>query len=135
MKRYLPLVARILLGLLFLIMGLNGFFYFIPTPKTPMPAEAIAFAMALEKTGYMNQLVSGTQVIVGVLLLLNIFVPLALALIAPVIVNIIAYHVFLDFNMIAPGAVVAILEIYLAWAYRKAFLPMLIMRAIPNAAD
>jgi uncharacterized membrane protein YphA (DoxX/SURF4 family) len=128
MTRYLPAVARILMGLIFLIMGLNGFFYFIPAPKTPMPAEAIAFAVALDKTGYMNQLVSATEVIVAVLLLYNIFVPLALAIIAPVIVNIIAYHVFLDFNMIAPGAVVAILEIYLAWTYRKKFLPMLAMR-------
>jgi uncharacterized membrane protein YphA (DoxX/SURF4 family) len=128
MTRYLPAVARILMGLIFLIMGLNGFFYFIPAPKTPMPAEAIAFAVALDKTGYMNQLVSATEVIVAVLLLCNIFVPLALAIIAPVIVNIIAYHVFLDFNMIAPGAVVAILEIYLAWTYRKKFLPMLAMR-------
>jgi uncharacterized membrane protein YphA (DoxX/SURF4 family) len=128
MTRYLPAVARILMGLIFLIMGLNGFFYFIPAPKTPMPAEAIAFAVALDKTGYMNQLVSATEVIVAVLLLCNIFVPLALAIIAPVIVNIIAYHVFLDFNMIAPGAVVAILEIYLAWVYRKKFLPMLAMR-------
>jgi hypothetical protein len=131
MTRYLPAVARILLGLIFLIMGLNGFFYFIPAPKTPMPTEAMAFAMALDKTGYMNQLISATGIVVAVLLLLNIFVPLALAVIAPVIVNIIAYHVFLDFNMIAPGAVVAALEIYLAWAYRKSFLPMLAMRVTP----
>lgn len=133
MKRYLPTIARILLGLIFLIIGLNGFLNFIPQPKTPMPAEAIAFAMALIKTGYMNQLVSGTQVIVAVLLLLNRFVPLALAVIAPVVVNIIAYHVFLDLSMIAPGAVVALLEIYLAWAYRQSYLPMLATRVTPNA--
>ena len=132
MTRYLPAVARILLGLIFLIMGLNGFFYFIPAPKTPMPAEAIAFAVALEKSGYMNQLVSATQLVAGILLLLNLFVPLALTMLAPVIVNIIAYHVFLDFNMIAPGTVVAALEIYLAWAYRKAFLPMLGMKVSPD---
>jgi uncharacterized membrane protein YphA (DoxX/SURF4 family) len=133
MTRYLPAVARILLGLIFLIMGLNGFFYFIPAPKTPMPAEAIAFAVALEKSGYMNQLVSATQLVAGILLLLNLFVPLALTVLAPVIVNIIAYHVFLDFNMIAPGIVVTILELYLAWVYRKAFLPMLAMKVSPNS--
>src|SRR5690606_6090141 len=124
-------IARILMGLIFLIMGLNGFFYFIPAPETPMPAAAMDFAMALDKSGYMNQLVSGTQVVVGVLLLFNIFVPLALALIAPVIVNIIAFHVFLSSAMITPGIIVAILEIYLAWAYRKAFLPMLAMKVSP----
>jgi uncharacterized membrane protein YphA (DoxX/SURF4 family) len=134
MKRYLPIIARILLGLLFLIMGLNGFFYFIPAPKTPMPAEAMDFAMALDKSGYMNQLVSGTQVVVGVLLLLNIFVPLALAIIAPVVVNIIAFHVFLSSAMITPGIIVAVLEIYLAWAYRNAFLPMLAFRVEPEGS-
>jgi uncharacterized membrane protein YphA (DoxX/SURF4 family) len=134
MKRYLPVVARILLGLIFIIMGLNGFFYFIPAPKTPMPAEAIAFAVALEKSGYMNQLVSATQLVAGILLLLNLFVPLALTVLAPVIVNIIAYHVFLDFNMIAPGIVVTLLELYLAWVYRKAFLPMLAMKVSPDGS-
>jgi hypothetical protein len=113
-------------------MGLNGFFYFIPAPKTPMPAEAMDFAMALQKSGYMNQLVSATQLIAGILLLFNLFVPLALTVLAPVIVNIIAYHVFLDFNMITPGIIVTLLEIYLAWIYRKSFLPMLAMRVSPN---
>lgn len=132
MKRYLPVIARVLLGLILLVMGLNGFFYFIPAPDTPMPAAAMDFAMALDKSGYMNQLVSGTQVVVGVLLLLNIFVPLALAIIAPIVINIVAFHVFLSYAMIAPGIVVAILEIYLAWAYRKAYLPMLAMRVSPE---
>lgn len=132
MKHYFPIIARILLGLIFLIMGLNGFFYFIPTPETPMPVKAMDFAMALDKSGYMNQLISGTQVVTGVLLLLNIFVPLALAIIAPIIINIVAFHVFLSYAMIAPGIVVAILEIYLAWVYRNAFLPMLAMKVSPN---
>src|SRR6185369_8403332 len=121
LARYLTTVARILMGLLFFVFGLNGFLQFIPQPKTPMPEEAIAFAGALMKTGYMMQMVAGTQVIVGALLLLNRFVPLALALIAPVVVNIVAFHLFLK----APGnpiafAVLAI-ELYLAWAYRSSY--------------
>jgi uncharacterized membrane protein YphA (DoxX/SURF4 family) len=117
--RHLPTVARILMGLLFLVFGLNGFLHFIPQPKTPMPEGSMAFAGALMKTGYMFPMVMGTQVLVGVLLLLNRFVPLALALIAPVIVNIIAFHVFLAPSGIVPGAVALVLELYLAWAYRK----------------
>ena len=79
--RYLPTAGRVLMGLLFLVFGLNGFLNFLPQPKTPMPEGAVAFAEAMMKTGYLFPLIMGTQLIVGVLLLSNRFVPLALALI------------------------------------------------------
>lgn len=120
------------MGLIFLVFGLNGFLHFIPQPKTPMPEGAMAFAGALMKSGYMFPMISGTQVLVGVLLLLNRFVPLALALIAPVVVNIIAFHLFLAPTGWIPGAVVLVLEIYLAWSYRNTFRPMLAMRTEPS---
>jgi len=91
--RHWPTVLRILMGLGFFIFGLNGFLNFIPQPKDPMPEGAMAFAGALMKTGYMMPLVMGTQLLVGVLLLLNRFVPLALALIAPILVGIVTFHV------------------------------------------
>ncbi len=127
----LPAIARVLMGLAFLVFGLNGFFHFLPQPKT-MPEGSMAFAGALMKTRYMFPLIMGTQLLVGILLLLNRFVPLALALIAPVIVNIIAFHIFLDPSGIVPGAIISVLELYLAWAYRKSFRPMLAFRAEPN---
>ena len=127
--RHLPTAARILMGLIFVVMGLNGFFNFIPQPSTPMPQRAIAFLGALYATGYMIQLVSGTQVVVGVLHVINRFVPLALAVIAPIIVNIAAVHIFLAPAMAGPAAVVLTLELYLAWAYRRSYRPMLAMRA------
>jgi uncharacterized membrane protein YphA (DoxX/SURF4 family) len=130
--RFLPAIARILMGLMFFVFGLNGFLQFIPQPKEPMPEGAAAFATALMKTGYMMQLVSGTQLIVGLFLLLNRFVPLALALIAPIIVGIITFHLFLAPSTIAPGVVVLVLELYLAWAYRDAFRPMLAMKTTPG---
>ena len=128
----LPAIGRILMGLMFFIFGLNGFLHFIPQPKDAMPEGAAAFAGALMKTGYMMPLVMGTQLIVGVLLLLNRFVPLALALIAPIIVGIVAFHVFLAPSGMAIVVVVLILELYLAWAYRNAFRPMLAMRTTPG---
>jgi hypothetical protein len=121
------------MGLAFFVTGLNGFLNFLPPPSTPMPEGATAFAGALMKTGYMFKLITGTQLVVGVLLLSNRFVPLALALIAPVLVNIIAFHVFLAPSGMAPGAVLLVLEIYLAWAYRGAFRPMLAVRASPGS--
>lgn len=121
------------MGLVFLVFGLNGFWHFIPQPKTPLPEGALAFFGALMKTGYMLPLVMGTQLLAGVLLLLNRFVPLALALITPIIVGIISFHIFLAPSGMAPGMVVAVLDLYLAWAYRGAFRPMLAMRAKPGA--
>jgi uncharacterized membrane protein YphA (DoxX/SURF4 family) len=118
-------IARILMGLGFTVFGLNGFFHFIPEPKNAMPEAAAAFAGALMKTGYMFPLIMGTQLLVGILLLINRFVPLALLLIAPILVNIIAFHACLQPAGLPPGLVLTALELYLAWCYRDAFRPLL----------
>lgn len=131
--RHLPAIARVLLGLLFFVFGLNGFLNFIPTPpKDAMPAGLVAFSEAMMKTGYLFQLVKGTEVIVGLLLLLNRFVPLALVVLAPVIVNIVAVHAFLAPSGLVMGVVILALELYLAWAYRSAYRGMLAARATPG---
>jgi hypothetical protein len=129
--RHLPTVARILLGLPLLVFGLNGFLNFIPPPATPLPAGAMAFAGALVNTGYMMQLIGATHLIVGVLLLTNRFVPLALALLAPFIVNSLAFHFFLERSGLPMAAVFLAFELYLAWSYRRAFAPMLAARVAP----
>ena len=131
-SKLIPTIARVLLGLMFTVFGLNGFLRFIPEPKTAMPEGAAAFAGALMNTGYMMQLVSGTQLLTGVLLLVNRFVPLALALLAPILVGIITFHIFLAPASSGPAIVVIVLELYLAWAYRKVYRPMLAMRATPE---
>ena len=124
-------IVRVLLGLMFLVFGLNGLLNFIPAPKD-MPQEIMNVMGALMKAGYMT-VVSGAEVLVAVLLLTNRFVPLALALLAPIIVGIITYHVAMQPATIGPGMVVLLMELYLAWAYRGAFRPMLRMRTIPGA--
>ena len=121
-------IARLLLGLMFLVFGLNGFFHFIPMPKTPPPPGVITLMGAFAKVGYFMPMIFATQTIVGVLLLTNTFVPLALALIAPVIVNIILFHIFLSPATIGPGIVVTLLEIFLVWSYRGSFAPMLALK-------
>lgn len=130
--RFLPAIARILMGLAFTVFGLNGFFHFIPEPKTPMPEGAAAFAGGLMKSGYMFPMIMGTQLLVGILLLINRFVPLALVLIIPVLVNIIAFHIFLQPAGIVPGAVLMLIELYLAWCHRSAYRPLLTARATPQ---
>lgn len=85
-------------------------------------------------TGYLFPLIKGTEAVAGLLLLSNRFVPLALAILAPVIVNIVALHAILAPSGLAIPAVIALLEVYLAWAYRDAFRPMLVMRSKPGAS-
>src|ERR1700681_3476001 len=98
-SRFAPAAARILLGLIFFVFGLNGFLQFIPQP--PMPEKAGMFMGALAATGYMFPLIKSVEVIAGALLLANRFVPLALALLAPNVVNILLFHAVL-----APGGLV-----------------------------
>ena len=130
-SRYATAVVRVLLGLMFLLFGLNGFLNFIPTPKD-MPQEIITVAGALMTAGYM-QVVSATEVLVAVMLLTNRFVPLALALLAPVIVGILTFHIAVQPATIGPGIVVLVMELYLAWSYRGAFRPMLHAKTTPGA--
>jgi uncharacterized membrane protein YphA (DoxX/SURF4 family) len=132
-RRFLPAIARILMGLAFLVFGLNGFLNFIPQPKEAMPPGVVALMTGFKASGYMMPLIFGTQTLAGALLLINCFVPLALAFLAPVIVNIIAFHLCLMPSTIAPGIVVLVLEIYLAWSYRRVFAPMLACRVKPDA--
>src|SRR6187397_2708997 len=90
-SRHIPTVVRVLLGLMFLVFGLNGFLNFMPAPKD-MPQDIMTVTGALMKAGYMT-VVSGTEVLVAVMLLTNRFVPLALALLAPIVVGIITFHI------------------------------------------
>lgn len=136
MTRTLPVIARILLGALLLFFGIFGFLtslHILPQPAAALPPRALAFSNALRDTGYMMVLVSGTQVVVGALLLTNCYVPLALTLLAPLIVNIIAFHLFLELSGIVPGLVVALLEVYLAWVYRESYRSILTLKSTPGS--
>ena len=123
--RHLPTVARFLLGAVFFVFGLNGFLNFIPPPTEPMPQGAVDLGTAFMKSGYLFQLIKGTEVVAGVLLLSNRFVPLALVLLAPVVVNIVAFHLWLLPSGTGLSLVVLGLELYLAWVYRRAYAPLL----------
>lgn len=122
--RYAAHGARILLGLVFFVSGLDGFLHFLPQPTEPPSPDAMSFAMALIKSGYLFPLIKGTEVAVGVLLLANRLVPLALVVIAPVIVNIFAFHAFLAPDGLVLASVIVALELYLAWVHRAAYRPL-----------
>src|SRR5579864_3584768 len=124
--RFLPPIARALMGLAFLAFGLMGILMALNVMKAPdnMPEDIKTVNGALMKAGYMN-VVSGTMTLVGVLLLINRFVPLALALIAPILAGILTFHLTMQPAGIGPGAFLSLLELYLAWTYRDAFRAML----------
>jgi uncharacterized membrane protein YphA (DoxX/SURF4 family) len=119
----LVLAARVVLGLGFFVFGLNGFLHFLPQP--PMSGVSAQFLGALFATGFLVGLIKGTEVVTGLLLLSGRYVPLALTVLAPVVVNILAYHAFLAPAGLLIPIVFAALGIYVAYAHRNAFAPML----------
>jgi hypothetical protein len=125
-----PHVARYVLGLIFFVFGLNGFLHFLPQP--PMSGAPLDFVLALLASGYVIPVLKGSEVIAGALLLSNRYVPLALALLAPAVVGIVGFHTVLAPAGFAMALLVLVLELYLAYSYRKAFAPMLKARTEPE---
>jgi putative oxidoreductase len=119
-------IVRILLGLIFLVFGLNGFLSFIPMPQ--LAGVAGAFLGALVSSHYVY-LISGVQVIAGVLLLINRFVPLALALLAPIIANILTYHATMQPSGFPLAIFTTILWAILVWRYRAHFTSLFVHKA------
>ena len=121
-------IARILLGSAFVIFAANYFIPFLP-PHAPPPPDAMSFLGALVSSGFLT-FIKAIELVTGMVLLSNRFVPLALALLAPILVGITAFHVLLQpSGLPIPLALVA-LELVLAWSYRDAFAPMLRLRTV-----
>ncbi len=120
------IAAQAILGLIFFVFGLNGFLHFIPNPEPP--PDAAAFMGGLASAGYFFPVLKLVEIVGGLLLLIRKFPALALVLLAPVVVQILLYHVFL-----APapdGMVIAVLcfvlEAYLGFVvYKKRFITVL----------
>src|SRR5438046_7646197 len=112
------IIARILLGLIFVVFGSNIFLHFIPMPPPP-PTLAGDFTKALFLSHYLH-VVAVFQIVGGLLLLVGRFVPLGLVLLAPVIVNIDLVHLLLEPSGLPMATVISILLIFLIWRYRDA---------------
>jgi putative oxidoreductase len=120
------LIARFLLGLVFLVFGLNGFLLFIPAQPLP-PGPASQFLGALFASHFFL-VVSAVQVAGGVLLLVNRYVPLALVLLGPVIVNILFFHLLMYPRGLPMAILVAILWGILALRHRQYFSGIFVQR-------
>lgn len=103
----IDLIARIFLGLVFLVFGLNGFLFFIPMPPPEQIPEPMRnFMGAIMASGYLFPFIKGTEVIAGALLLVNKLSGVALVVLAPIVLNILAVHTLVD--PAPPGSVIAI---------------------------
>lgn len=125
--RIVAIVARILLGLIFFVFGLNGFLQFMP--MGPMPTGlAGQFIGALVQSHYF-WVVAALQIAGGALLLINRYVPLGLVLLGPVIVNILLYHIFLYPSGMIMAIVVTVLWFIVFYAHRQYFSGIFVQRA------
>lgn len=121
MMKTTTLVARLLLGAVLLVFGLNKFLLFLPAPE--LPPAASNFFGALIQSGYIMPMVAVTEITVGVMLLSGLFVPLALVLLAPLSVNIILFHLSLApaLDAMAPAILVAALNLFLLFRHKGSY--------------
>ena len=124
--KILVLIARVLLGLVSVVFGLNGFLNFLSLG--PMPTGLAGQFMGALFVSHYYWVIAALQVVGGALLLVNRFVPLALVLLGPVIVNIILYYLLLNPSGAAPAIVVAILWLIVFYAHRQYFSGIFVQR-------
>lgn len=111
-------IARILLGLIFVVFGVNAFLHFLPMP--PMQGLSAQFMGALFQSHYLYA-IKCFEISGGLLLLLGRYIPLGLTLLGPVIVNILFFHIFLDNSGLPLALIVSALALFLVVRYRSAF--------------
>jgi putative oxidoreductase len=119
------LVARLLFGLAFTVFGLNGVLMlyghaFIPAPQEMAP-DAAAWFKTMVDSHFMMPLISGVELASGLLILTGLFVPLGLAMMAPLVVGILLYHLNVDPKNLPIAWTVLAFELFLAWAYGPSF--------------
>jgi putative oxidoreductase len=114
--KIVSLLARLLLGLVFLVFGLNGFFHFIPMPP---PAGLAGQFMGVVFASHYWVLIFAVQALGGLLLLVNRYVPLALVLLGPVIVNILNFHILMAPEGLPLAVIVTALWVVVAFRNKK----------------
>jgi putative oxidoreductase len=121
--KILTIIARILLGLGFVVFGSNAFLRFLPMPPPP-PNLAGDFIKVFFASGYVY-VIGAMQLVAGLLLLIGRFVPLGLTILAGIIFNILVFHALMAPEGFGPAIVVTVLELFLIWRYREAFASLL----------
>jgi len=120
-------IARILLGVMFTVFGLNGFLHFIPSPAFP-PGFLLDFFTAIVGSGF-YVMIFGAQLICGLLLLSNQYVPLAIVVLGAVLANILTFHATMNPQGFPLALVALILWFLTAWPIRAQFAPIFARKA------
>ncbi len=121
MNSKFTMITRILLGILLIVFGSNKFLHFLPMEATDKAAE---FMNSLNATGYILPFVGVLEVFIGAMLLLKKWVPFVILLLAPISVNILLFHLFLDIPGLSVALLVAILNGILIYKYWKLYRPL-----------
>lgn len=115
-------ILRVILALGLIVYGLNKFLGFIPMPE--MPEKAGSFVGSLGASGYLLPILGVFEIFIGLLLLVNRAVPFALLLLAPITLNIILFHLFLDLSGIWGALIIAVINIILIYKHWKVYRPL-----------
>ncbi len=118
MNSKVTMALRIILGLVLIIFGANKFAGFMPSPE--LTGDAAAFMGALVGAGYFT-ILGVLEIVIGLLLILNKWVPFALILLAPLAVNFLIFHLTYDTAGMGPAALVSLLTIALLYANKEKF--------------
>lgn len=127
--KHIVTICRIALGLIFVVFGLNGFLHFLPTPQYPGIAGQFLGAIF---NSHFYIIIFLTQVVGGLLLLANLYVPLAVLLLGPVLVNILNFHISMYPATIALALIATALWLVLFFQLRSAFSGVFVRR-VPDA--
>jgi len=128
--------ARIVLALPLLIFGLDGLLGFLPQDTYPEHGpQAARFVEAIVGSGYLWQVLKIAEVAVAIALLSGRFVPLALVVLSPIVVNIVGFHLTMEPEGTALALLLVVLLAFLAWAYRASFRPLFKSDAQPSTTQ
>ena len=129
--RYIPYILQIVLGLFFVIFGLNGLLSIWPLP--PLPEAAFNLIDAMKSSGYLYQLIMLCEIFSGLLLISNRWVPLGLAILLPINVNILLFDAFLNPQAIFIPVMLCLLNVVLCLNYFHAYRPLLSAKIEKNS--
>ena len=127
MNTKITLGLRLFLGAIFTIFGLNGFLHFIPMP--PPSQEMQSFMGGLMGSGYFFPLLKGTEILCGLAFLSGLYVPVAAIVLAPITINILAVHIFLDTAGLPMGIILTLAHLGLGYQLRDVYKDVLKMKS------
>ena len=122
MNSKFTMVVRILLGILLIVFGSNKFLNFLPMQEAT--GAGSDFLHSLDATGYIFPFVGVLEVFIGIMLLLKKWVPFVIILLAPIAINIVLFHLFLDIPGVGAALLLVVLNGMLLYKYWKLYVPL-----------